>query len=252
MTVLVTGSEGFLGRSCVERLSREGAVTGYDLPDCVLDRDRLREASEGTDQCLHLAAHKHAPLGEEEPAEVAEVNILGTRNVVEVFGRRVVLASTCKAADPTTAYGASKLIAERIVLNAGGRVVRLVNIQGSSGSVSDIWRQIPESEPLPVVIECYRMWMSPDEAVDLLTGALQWPTGRYAPTDRALIAMGVIARLAYPTRMLSIVPPRRGDRLDERLIAEYEWTVPWRAEAMRIRHPADPASTPEPGHQLAG
>ena len=92
MVVTVTGGDGFLGKLVRERieLAGDGAHT-FDAPRSVLEPADLDETPEGP--CIHLAAHKHAPYGEDEPAEVAEVNILGTRNVVETFGPRVVLAS---------------------------------------------------------------------------------------------------------------------------------------------------------------
>lgn len=248
--VMVTGSDGFLGGLCLKRLHESSVpTTRFDLPRDVLDRDEVREAASVSTDCLHLAAHKHAPYGEESPAEVAELNILGTRNVVEQFGPNVVLASTCKAADPMTAYGASKLIAERIVLNAGGRVVRLVNVWDSSGSVARTWREVPAEEPLPVSVECQRMWITAATAVMLLISALDWPSGRYAPMSKPVPMMDT-ANTVYPDRPISVIPPRRGDRPLERVVAEYEWAEKFADGVMRIRHPADvgvPAREMEPG-----
>jgi FlaA1/EpsC-like NDP-sugar epimerase len=145
--ILVTGSSGYVGRRVVHQLNDRGAlVVPYDLPDDVTDQQRVSTVATYCDWCVHLAAHKHAPAGETDPVAVADVNVRGTAAVVAAFGERVVLASTCKAADPATVYGASKLIAERIVLNAGGRVVRFVNVLGSSGSVLDLWARVPVTE----------------------------------------------------------------------------------------------------------
>ncbi len=243
MRVLITGSDGFIGGLCRSRLQEAGVKSeGYDLPHDVTDLSELTAFTTGWRQgtsCLHLAAHKHAPYGEECPAEVAQTNIVGTHNVVKLFGPDVVLASTCKAADPMTAYGASKLIAERIVLNAGGKVVRLVNVWGSSGSVADTWDQIPENDPLPVASDCRRMWMSHGDAVQLLTAALTWPSGRYAPTPGDPVSMVDHTARVYPYRAMTLISPRRGDRPTERLVAEYEWSEPWSEGVQRIFHPAD-------------
>jgi UDP-N-acetylglucosamine 4,6-dehydratase/5-epimerase len=233
-TVVVTGGCGFLGRQIVGALARAGVrVAVQDLPDgCVLDSP----LPDG-DACIHLAAHKHAPLGEEIPAEVADLNVRGTARVVERYGGEVVLASTCKAADPMTVYGASKLIAERIVLNAGGRVVRLVNVVGSSGSVAEIWGQIPGDEPLPVT-DCMRMWITDDYAAGMLLAALSWPSGRYGP-DVQVHSVADLAEYLYPGRETREVPLRRGDREFERLVGEYETSESWRPGVVRILHPAD-------------
>ena len=62
------------------------------------------------DLIFHLAADKRATTGEELPAEVSMQNILSTRNVCRLKFKKIIFASTCKAADPITSYGASKLI----------------------------------------------------------------------------------------------------------------------------------------------
>jgi FlaA1/EpsC-like NDP-sugar epimerase len=69
-----------------------------------------------------------------------------------------------------------------MVLNAGGTAVRLVNVLGSSGSVTHIWDAVPSNQPIPVT-ECERMFISPDDAASLLVKALSLPSGRYAPAN---------------------------------------------------------------------
>src|ERR1051326_1453551 len=117
--VLITGARGSLGVALAARLP--GAVrTDRDDMDVrsltqiwrVFDREQPTLV-------YHLAGAKHAPEGELDPWMVAETNIVGTRNILEAAGHvggRVVTASTCKACDPETVYGASKLIAERMTL----------------------------------------------------------------------------------------------------------------------------------------
>jgi FlaA1/EpsC-like NDP-sugar epimerase len=144
-----------------------------------------------------------------------------------------VLASTCKAAAPITAYGASKLIAERVVLNAGGTVVRLVNVLGSSGSVTDIWDEVPDEDPLPVT-DTRRMFISPDKAAELLVRALELEPGRYAPVPRGPMSMFQLAAVRYPNRSTRQVPLRRGDRPVERLMNDYETPVPMDGDLVRI------------------
>lgn len=220
--ILVTGSSGFIGRRLVALVqARGGTVIECDVDQDVMSLDWL--ATIEADAALHAAAHKHAGMGEQHPAEVAELNIVGTHNVVRAVPK-VVLASTCKAANPITAYGASKLIAERDVLNAGGTVVRLVNVLGSTGSVTEIWDQVPAREPLPVT-DTHRMFMEPDEAARLLVRALTLPSGRYAPDGRELITMLELARRLHPGRPVRPVPLRNGDRPVERLLNDYEHTI---------------------------
>lgn len=237
--VTITGANGFIGAR-VSDLVRQRAIDDVAVFDCDLPHiDVLNPATlPDADWCLHLAAHKYATTAEVMPAEVADLNIRGTQNVVDKYGANVVLASTCKAADPMTAYGASKLIAERIVLNAGGRVVRFVNVLGSSGSVVPMWAATPGDEPLSVTA-CERMWMSPAEASHLLVAAMGWPTGRYALDVPAATPVADMAARLHPGRGQELVPVRRGDRVTERLVAEYEHAEPFCEGVVRIVHPFD-------------
>jgi FlaA1/EpsC-like NDP-sugar epimerase len=232
MDVLVTGSDGFIGRLVCALLEQQGHTpVPFDLPRTVLDPFQL--SSLDADAAIHLAADKYAVNGEDRPEEIAELNVVGTGNVVRAVPR-VVLASTCKAASPITCYGASKLIAERAVLNAGGSVVRLVNVLGSSGSVTEIWKAIPEHEPIPVA-NCDRMFMEPDHAARLLVGALFRPPGRYGPNGVASVHMDVVARRLYPGRPKVRIPLRNGDRPVERLANEYERVVALDSDTVEIR-----------------
>jgi UDP-N-acetylglucosamine 4,6-dehydratase len=241
LRVVVTGGRGYIGRRVCALLAAYGAdPEHFDAPLDVLDRDDLAAWAARDAWCVHLAAHKHAPAGEQHPDLVADLNVRGTANVVDAFHGRVVLASTCKAADPMTVYGASKLIAERIVLNGGGNVVRLVNVLGSSGSVLQIWRNLPASAPLPVT-DNLRMWMTAREATHLLASALAYPSGRYVPDVPPAEPVAALAQRAYPGRSLEYVPFRRGDRERERLLGEYEVAERYAPGVFRVVAPTDHA-----------
>jgi FlaA1/EpsC-like NDP-sugar epimerase len=218
--VLVTGSRGFIGQRVMALLEANGhEPVGADLDHSVLSDGFASDA----DVAIHLAAQKYAGHAEEHPEDVAHLNIVGTGNVVRAVPR-VILASTCKAASPITAYGASKLIAERIVLNAGGTVIRLVNVLGSTGSVLDIWGRVPKDRPLPVT-DTQRMFITPDQAASLFVKALELPPGRYAPARVESCTLAELARQVYPGRPIVPLPLRRGDRPVERLTNEYERRV---------------------------
>lgn len=235
MRVFVTGSSGHLARSVIPLLQEQGHEIGFcDLPEGdVRDLEMLRDAAGVFDMCIHLAGMKYADRGELEPLDAVEVNVMGTANVVEAFGPNVVLTSTCKAADPETVYGASKLIAERLVLSAGGRVVRLVNVLGSVGSVTDIWAQVPDDEALPVC-NATRLFISPEVAAEMIVNALDFPSGRYGPAHYRVALMTQIARDLYPQRAIRLVPLRRGDRRHERLAAACETVELWNDDMLRI------------------
>lgn len=245
MRVLVTGSAGHLARSVIPRLEARGhEVIDFDLPfrDVLNSLQVAMFARRRADVCIHLAGLKYATTAEVEPLPTVEVNVRGTANVVAAFGPNVVLASTCKAADPETVYGCSKLIAERIVLEAGGRVARLVNVLGSVGSVTEIWKAVPYDQPLPVC-DATRLFITDDIAADLIVDALEWPSGRYGPKNPTEKVMREVAHELHPGRPIETIPLRRGDRQLERLAAECEDIDIWSNDAVRIVGRHDP--TPE-------
>jgi hypothetical protein len=241
MRVLVTGSSGHLARHVIPLLEFAGhEVIPYDLPDNdVLDYAKLGRAAASADWCVHLAGLKYADRAETDPLPTVDVNVHGTANVVGAFGPNVVLASTCKAADPETVYGCSKLIAERIVLDAGGRVARLVNVLGSVGSVTEIWEAVPADKPLPVC-DATRLFIENQQAADLLVSAVEWPPGRYGPHAPARRKMSEVGAVLYPGREQAEIPLRRGDRKHERLFADCEWTEYWTRRFVRIVGAHDP------------
>jgi FlaA1/EpsC-like NDP-sugar epimerase len=134
---------------------------------------------------FHAAAHKHVPILEDHPCEAVRTNVLGTANVVDAATHagvtHFVLISTDKAANPTNVMGASKWLAEQVVLDrapAGASycAVRFGNVLGSRGSVIPTFqRQIDTGGPVTVTDpEMTRFFMSTTEAVRfvLLAGAV--------------------------------------------------------------------------------
>lgn len=139
MRVLVTGSRGLIGSAVAEKLgTTHHEPVGYDLKDGqdVLDLTPLRLAIRGCDAVVHAAALLGAP--EEDPAQVMEVNLQGTWNVLDAAQhagvRRVVYLSSVDALGvfkgerppdylpldnahpcyPSTSYGISKHLAEEM------------------------------------------------------------------------------------------------------------------------------------------
>ena len=136
---------------------------------------------------FHAAAHKHVPVLEHHPVEAANTNVFGTLNVVAAANtvgvQRFVQISTDKAVRPSSVMGASKRIAEQIVLShapygASYCTVRFGNVLGSRGSVIPTFaRQIATGGPVTVTDDrMTRFFMSVEEAVQLVWSRRSCPT----------------------------------------------------------------------------
>jgi FlaA1/EpsC-like NDP-sugar epimerase len=129
---------------------------------------------------FHAAAHKHVPLMETNIEECVLNNIFGSKVVIDAcvkhHVKRFVFISTDKAVRPISIMGASKRIAELLVLNAANQthlsysVVRFGNVLGSRGSVVPLFKQqIAQGGPVTVTHpEMTRYFMTIPEAVYLV------------------------------------------------------------------------------------
>jgi len=209
--VLVTGAGGSIGKELCRQIARWGPssliLLGHgensifealleleeDFPSVPLHAviadirnvDRIRNIfKEYRPQVVfHAAAHKHVPLMETNVEEAVSNNILGTKNIVDVATEfkteRLVLISSDKAVKPSSVMGATKRIAEAIVLDAAQRtgmafsVVRFGNVLGSRGSIVPIFkRQIARGGPITVTHpDMKRYFMTIPEAVHLVLQA---------------------------------------------------------------------------------
>lgn len=139
MKILITGNRGFVGAATQRLLEDRGhEVVGFDLADgCdVVKMDIFRTVqAHKPDRILHLCAVARFADADKDPLTAFEVNVLGTRNVVEaalMYGVPLVHASTGSVYMPikgempiredypvagNSIYGCSKVIAEKYVQN---------------------------------------------------------------------------------------------------------------------------------------
>lgn len=178
---------------------------------------------------FHAAAFKHVPLIEGQPLAAIANNVFGTLTLARAaatHGARMVLLSTDKAAEPASVMGATKRVAEQIVLSSGGTVLRLGNVLATRDSVTEVFaRQILTGEALSVTDPAARrFFLTLDEAVNLLliAAAETRPHVLLAPqidaphfiTDLAHF----MAKALAPERAVEVdfTSPRPGDKESER------------------------------------
>ncbi|MFX3636804.1 MAG: UDP-N-acetylglucosamine 4,6-dehydratase family protein [Candidatus Pristimantibacillus sp.] len=158
----------------------------------VRDYERVRRAMQDIDYVFHTAAMKHVPSCEYNPFEAVQTNILGTQNVIQASldcgVAKTVFTSTDKAISPTNTYGASKLMAERLISAAqyyGGAgktifaAVRFGNVMGSRGSVIPLFQKqiIDKSQITVTKKDMSRFMMTLQQATELTIDALMKAQG---------------------------------------------------------------------------
>lgn len=212
---------------------------------------------------LHAAAHKHVPLMEDAPDEAVGNNVLGTANLAVLADRfeckRFVLISSDKAVRPASVMGATKRLAEMVIMSIARNsttafvAVRFGNVLGSRGSVIHVFReQIRQGGPVKVTHpDVERYFMTIPEAVALVLQA----SSRQESGVVYLLDMGQpirIRELARNMITLSGLRPdidiaieyiglRPGEKLKEDLLTAEEGT---RATEMEKIHTAQPHDIP--------
>ncbi|MEO6817248.1 MAG: polysaccharide biosynthesis protein [Edaphobacter sp.] len=189
------------------------------------------------DIVFHAAAFKHVPLMESNPFAAVANNALGTQTLAGAAKKngceQLLMVSTDKAVAPSSIMGASKRIAELILLaprptRTCMKAVRLGNVLGSSGSVVPLFEhQIAQGGPVTVSHpDVRRYFMTLTEAVDTLLGALSSdsPAGISVPELGEPIRILDLAKFLIGQRQVPIVftELRPGDKMEESLISPSE------------------------------
>jgi FlaA1/EpsC-like NDP-sugar epimerase/lipopolysaccharide/colanic/teichoic acid biosynthesis glycosyltransferase len=199
---------------------------------------------------LHAAAYKHVPLMEHNPIEAIHNNVVGTlvtARAAATFGAtKFVLISTDKAVNPASVMGASKRVAERLVLGLPAlrrsltefRVVRFGNVLGSAGSVIPLFeRQLANGEAITLTHpDAERYFMTIPEAAGLVLQAAAISDGR---GRICMLDMGQPVRIVDLARKLIALSGRRegvdveivftglrpGEKVREELLCSLETSV---------------------------
>ena len=232
-----------LGRRIEREAPAKTEVVRFHLSDFASSAELLDEVRPHV--VVHAAAHKHVPLGEQNPAEYVRNNCLAARAFAEACEaagvERFVFVSTDKAIEPASVMGASKRAAEIALLDLARRtrmqisIVRFGNIIGSSGSVVPLFaEQIAAGGPVTVTHpDATRYFLRTSEAISLILQAAVVGEGVH------MLDMGEpirIADLARDLIMLSNRSPediaitytglRPGEKLHESIRSKSEAHVP--------------------------
>jgi FlaA1/EpsC-like NDP-sugar epimerase len=281
--ILVTGAAGSIGSEICRQIAQfePAGIVGFDNAESPLfdidqemrqafptisfyaeigsiqNRARLDEVFRLYQPLVvyHAAAYKHVPLMESHVFEAIENNVLGTYNVAVAAAEHgvedMVMISSDKAVRPTNVMGATKRVAELILLALqNGRTkyvaVRFGNVLGSNGSVIPIFKkQIASGGPVTVTHpDMRRFFMTIPEACQLVLQASAIGEGGQI----CVLDMGhpvKIVDLARNLILLSGLKPdkdikiefsgmRPGEKLYEELSTLLEDTIPTEHEKIRV------------------
>jgi FlaA1/EpsC-like NDP-sugar epimerase len=229
--ILITGANGSIGTHFQKALTEMGVdflatdIEGnMEYLDITNFRDCVSVISKyNPDFIVNIAGLKYATRSEHQSGRTVEVNIDGVRNLISAcpYGTKVILTSTCKSCNPEIVYGSTKLIAERMIIDNGGSVARFFNVAQSQGNVFEIWNETSSTEPIEVVDECNRHFISVEESCCLILYSMIH-RGRFIVSSPGLRNMGDIAKKLYPDRQIRTIKRRRGDRKNELLMSTCE------------------------------
>ena len=280
-TILVTGGTGSFGKKFVAVMLKEyqpkklivfsrDELKQHDMrqvfPDTghspvryfigdVRDRERLERAFRGVDVVVHAAALKQVPACEYNPIEAIKTNIVGGTNVVDAAidqGVKQVLAlSTDKAVNPANLYGATKLCAEKLFVQANAysgdsgtrfSCVRYGNVVGSRGSVIPLFKKQRASGKVTVTDQrMTRFWITLDQGVRFVIGCIERMHGGevFVPKIPSMNIMD-LAHAVAPGCAVEDIGIRPGEKLHEVLLSEDEARDSLELDDMFVVQPSHP------------
>ncbi len=229
---LIVFSRDELKQYEMRQMMPEGNVR-YFIGD-VRDVNRLRRALNGVDIVVHAAALKQVPACEYNPNEAILTNIIGAQNVIEAAldcnVSRVIALSTDKAAAPVNLYGATKLVSEKLFIQANSysgetgtrfSCVRYGNVVGSRGSVVPLFKKQRTTGKITITDKrMTRFWITLDQGVRFVLSSLNMMSGGevFVPKLPSMNIMDLAAAIA-PECSVSFIGIRSGEKLHEAMIS---------------------------------
>mgnify|MGYP001607061405 CR=1 FL=1 len=255
-TILITGGAGSVGSILTKKLLEYPvrAVRVLDINEHALfqlshsindsrlrlllgnicDPSRIEIAGTNVDIVFHTAAVKNIEISEFNPFETIETNITGTINMIKMTMKNKPVKffniSTDKAVDPTTLYGSTKQIGERLVSWASTHIdsikfstIRFGNVIETRGNVFEIWKeQSQASIPLSITdSKMKRYFFHVYEAVDFILQCISLSKGGeiFVPKMKLFDIKDLANTISKNHK---IIGTRKGEKLSEILISDTE------------------------------
>jgi FlaA1/EpsC-like NDP-sugar epimerase len=217
----------------------------------ILDKERIEMAGKNVDIVFHTAAIKNIEISEYNPIETIDTNINGTVNMIKMAIRNKVKIflniSTDKAAEPSTLYGTTKQLTERLTSWAGVHneetkfaSVRFGNVMDSRGNVFELWeKESREKKPLSITHPlAERYFFKSDEATNfILKCLLVINVGEvFIPKMKSYKIKSLAQKYSKKQKIIGL---RQGEKLKEILITKDEIKKSLVKNDMWILHPYD-------------
>jgi UDP-N-acetylglucosamine 4,6-dehydratase len=277
--VLVTGGTGSFGKKFVEIMLREYhpkrlvifsrdelkqhdmRSSGFDDPSLryfigdVRDAGRLQRAFSGVTVVVHAAALKQVPACEYNPFEAIQTNIMGGRNVIDAAidqgVERILALSTDKAVNPINLYGATKLCAEKMFVQANAYAgaqptrfgcARYGNVVGSRGSVIPVFLEQRKRGRITITdARMTRFWLTLEHGVRFVISSIEQMHGGeiFVPKIPSMRLVD-LAEAVAPGCLVEFIGIRPGEKLHEVLVSEDEARNTVELDEMYVIKPSHP------------
>lgn len=203
----------------------------------IRDKDRLYRAMNEVDIVIHAAALKHIPVAEYNPIEAINTNIVGTANVIDAAidnnVKKTIFINSDKAVNPVNLYGATKLCAEKLFIQANSYTgtgktrfscVRYGNVVGSRGSVIPVFFEQKKKGIITITDKrMTRFWITLEQGVIFVINSIKKMQGGEVFIPK-LPSMRIIdlAEVIAPKAKIKIIGIRPGEKLHEALLISEE------------------------------
>jgi len=142
MKIAITGSNGYIGSTLVQKLKNSNHdILQIDIDDWDIRTTPIKNGSPqhwpSFDAVVHLAALVKVGESVKRPWDYYDTNINGTQKIITHFpNAKIIFASTGAAFDPTSPYAKSKVAAEDLIRNQckDYTIFRFFNVGGGKPS----------------------------------------------------------------------------------------------------------------------